>query len=81
MEQSMTTEQAIEYLETLWKMNQLNINLAATCGGVIDQEELWAHEAIEKVLLQAKSNLFLEMITDPEPEELEEKGENTETET
>ena len=73
MEQSMTTEQAIEYLETLWKMNQLNIDLAVMSGGEIDPEELWAHQAIKIVLLQAKSNNFLEMFADNS-----EKGENTE---
>ena len=61
MDEFMTTEQAIEYLETFWKMNQLNIDLATMSGAEIEQEELWAHEAIKLVLLQAKSNNFLEM--------------------
>ena len=70
MEVILTTEIAIEYLETIWKMNDLNISLAISNDIVIEQEEIWAHEAIKLVLLQAKSNLFLNQLM-----ELSEKGE------
>lgn len=71
MEVILTTEIAIEYLETIWKMNDLNISLALTNDIGIEQEEIWAHEAIKLVLLQAKSNLFLNQLM-----EMSENGES-----
>ena len=60
MGEILTTEQAIKYLESLWQMNDANITLAKLSSVSIDQEELWAHEALALVLLQAKSNLYLQ---------------------
>ena len=70
----LTTEQAIEYIETMWGMNDLNIKLALVNDVMIDQEELWAHEALQLVLLQAKSNNYLESFA-VKGEDKEEKSE------
>ena len=70
----LTTEQAIEYIETMWGMNDLNIKLALVNDVMIDQEELWAHEALQLVLLQAKSNNYLESFA-VKGEDEEEKSE------
>ena len=59
----MTTEQAIDYVQAICNMNELNIMLAREALQVeVEQEEIWTHEAIKLVLLQAKSNLFLEQL-------------------
>lgn len=60
MGEALTTEQAIKYLESLWQMNEANITMAKVRSISIDQEELWAHEALQLVILQAKTNLYLE---------------------
>ena len=62
----MTTEEAIDYIEAMWRMNDANIKLAVSENVELETEDLWAHQALKLVILQAKSNQYLEAFKEEE---------------
>ena len=53
----------------------MNLSFALEQNAQVDPEEVWAHEAIKIVLIQAKSNRYLENLVQ------EDEGENRENKT